>query len=114
MQVSDYTIKNTFSTESDPAAAIEFLQSSLEAAQDEIAALKQQLEWFKRQLFGRKSEKRLIENPDQLDFAALLGDTPEFSESEPSEKITYTRRKPKQRREPIFVSLHPKFRQNPE
>ena len=99
MQVADCTAKNKLSSEADPAAVIEALQSSLEVAQNEITSLKQQLDWFKRQLFGRKSEKRLIENPDQLDFAALLGDTPESSESEPTEKITYTRRKPKQRSE---------------
>ncbi|WP_296781888.1 IS66 family transposase, partial [Thiolapillus sp.] len=59
----------------------------------------QQLDWFKRQLFGRKSEKRIIEHPDQLDLSALLGEASPSAESEPTEKITYTRRKPKQRRE---------------
>lgn len=32
---------------------------------EEIAQLKHQLDWFKRQLFGRKSEKQLIDNPQQ-------------------------------------------------
>lgn len=31
----------------------------------QIAALEHQLDWFKRQLFGRKSEKQLIDNPNQ-------------------------------------------------
>ncbi len=66
---------------------------------EERDALKQQLDWFKRQLFGRKSEKRLLENPDQLDLGQLLGDAAPPSEPAPTEKISYTRRKGKQRRD---------------
>jgi transposase len=90
MQVTDFTAKNTTSTEADPAAVIQALQA-------EVATLKEQLDWFKRQLFGRKSEKRIIENPDQLDLGALLGEAPALSEPEPTEEITYRRRKRKQR-----------------
>lgn len=37
------------------------------------ADLKRQVEWFKRQLFGRKSERRLREpDPQQLSFSGLL------------------------------------------
>ena len=96
MQVTDCTAKNRACSEADPAAVIQSLQSALATAQAEIAALKQQLDWFKRQLFGRKSEKRLIEHPDQLDFGALLGEPPP-DEPEATEEITYRRRKPKQR-----------------
>jgi transposase len=39
----------------------------------ENVRLKQQLEWFQRQLFGRKSEKRLREpDPEQLSLAGML------------------------------------------
>jgi hypothetical protein len=39
----------------------------------ENANLKRQLEWFQRQLFGRKSEKRLREpDPAQLSLAGML------------------------------------------
>ena len=39
----------------------------------ENAKLKRQLEWFQRQLFGRKSEKRLREpDPAQLTLAGML------------------------------------------
>ena len=86
MQVADCKVKNTASGVSDPDAVIRALKA-------EIAALKQQLDWFKRQLFGRKSEKRIIENPDQLDLGALLGDAPPPTEPEPTEEITYRRRK---------------------
>jgi transposase len=40
---------------------------------EQNAALKRQVAWFQRQLFGRKSEKRLrAPDPDQLSFAGLL------------------------------------------
>ncbi|MFC3203198.1 transposase, partial [Alteromonas oceani] len=39
--------------------------AQIAALSDEIAQLKQQLDWLKRQLFGRKSEKVLADNPAQ-------------------------------------------------
>ncbi len=90
MQVADYKAKNTSVRDANPGPVIRALQA-------EVSSLKQQLDWFKRQLFGRKSEKRIIENPDQLDLGALLGNTPPPPEPEPTEEITYRRRKRKQR-----------------
>jgi Transposase C of IS166 homeodomain len=41
--------------------------------QDQNAALKRQVEWFQRQLFGRKSERRLREpDPHQLSLSGML------------------------------------------
>jgi transposase len=41
--------------------------------QEQNAALKRQVAWFQRQLFGRKSEKRLREpDPAQLTLAGML------------------------------------------
>ena len=41
--------------------------------QEENAVLKRQVVWFQRQLFGRKSEKRLREpDPEQLTLAGML------------------------------------------
>ena len=61
------------------------------ALRAELEELKHQLAWFKRQLFGRKSEKRLIESPAH---SGLLFDTlPESQEQVPTEQINYTRRK---------------------
>src|SRR5262245_65583406 len=41
--------------------------------QEQNAALKRQVEWFHRQLFGRKSEKRLRQpDPDQLPLTGVL------------------------------------------
>jgi len=58
-------------------------------------SLRAQLDWFKKQLFGRKSEKRLVEAPTQLDMSELLGSMPERQEAPTTEKITYIRRKKK-------------------
>lgn len=61
----------------------------------ELDAMKQQLDWFKRQLFGRKSEKRLDVDPAVQ--GSLLQDlgvaNPPPPKEEPTEEITYRRRK---------------------
>lgn len=59
------------------------------------AALKQQVEWFKRQLFGVKSEKRLDVDPAiQGNLLSALGvAAPPPPKDEPKETITYQRRK---------------------
>lgn len=46
--------------------------AKLAESQAQTAQLQHQLDWFKRQLFGRKSEKHLVDNPDQ---AHLFGQT---------------------------------------
>lgn len=60
-----------------------------------VSQLRDQLSWFKRQLFGRKSEKRLVEQADQPSlFAELLASLDEASPPAPeTEQITYRRRK---------------------
>lgn len=69
------------------------LQGALEVALQRIDALEQQNNWFKKQLFGEKSEKRKdIDNPDQMD----LGEAFKAPTAEPppeKEKINYERRK---------------------
>lgn len=59
---------------------------------EQVASLTHQLAWFKQQVFGEKSEKRLIDNPDQLPLGDALKD-PEPEAPVPTEQITYTRRK---------------------
>lgn len=67
------------------------LRSENDALREEVQALKHQLAWFKRQLFGIKSEKRLIDDPAQ---SGLLFDAlPESDEPAPTEQVSYTRRK---------------------
>jgi transposase len=64
--------------------------------QDQNAALQRQVEWFQRQLFGRKSERRLLEpDPHQLSLSGML--TPPVPAADqpppPSETVTaYQRR----------------------
>jgi transposase len=65
---------------------------------EENAALKQQNEWFKRQLFGRKSERRLREpDPQQLPLAGLCSAPNDPADLPPSPTETvkaYQRRAP--------------------
>ncbi len=61
----------------------------------DLATAKQQVEWFKRQLFGRKSEKRLDIDPAVQSnlFSALGVEAPPPPEDTPLETITYQRKK---------------------
>ena len=70
------------------------LNSRFGTLSSDYEALKQQVEWFKRQLFGRKSEKRLDVDPAVQGnlFAALGVETPPPNQT-PTETITYRRRK---------------------
>lgn len=63
----------------------------------QFQSLQQQLDWFKRQLFGQKSEKRNFEdNPYQTTIAELLKDVPAVPESaEEKQTISYERGKAK-------------------
>ena len=90
MQATDATTRKV------PVSAPDWQAEALRL-RSEVDNLKQQLDWFKRQLFGRKSEKRLIEHPDQLGLAELLGDAAPASTPPATEEISYTRRKGKQR-----------------
>jgi len=65
-------------------ALVHSQQATLEKQQQSIAELQHQLDWFKKQLFGPKSERRLVENPDQL----ALGFGTEHA-SKPSEPEFY-------------------------
>lgn len=59
-------------------------------------ALRNRVQWFEKQLFGQKSEKRHIDNPQQI---SLLGEPPSPTPSEgEKETITYQRGKAKKQR----------------
>jgi len=61
--------------------------------QAQVAELQQQLDWFKRQLFGAKSEKRLDVHPAvQGNLLAALGVAAPPPPPAPTETITYQRR----------------------
>ena len=57
----------------------------------DLASLQHQLDWFKRQIFGRKSEKRLDVDPAvQGDLLADLGvTTPPERDDDKQETVTY-------------------------
>jgi len=72
----------------------DILRKQVVEFQEQVSQLKHQLDWFKRQLFGSKSEKRLdIDNSHQADLLASLGITSPPPEETPTEQITYQRRK---------------------
>lgn len=47
--------------------------AQLTDSETKVQTLQQQLDWFKRQLFGRKSEKHLLDNPDQGHLFGKVG-----------------------------------------
>jgi len=72
---------------------VEWIAIKQEKAQIEQqnAVLKQQIEWFKRQLFGKKSERVIPENKDQL---VLFPDLKPIEEEKVEKVSSHTRRKP--------------------
>ena len=69
------------------------LEQQLQRSEQRIQSLEQQLDWFKRQMFGRKSEKRIIEpNPMQPLLDGFEAEPPPAAKVE-KQTITYTRTK---------------------
>jgi transposase len=70
------------------------LLASNRSLEEQVAQLKHQLDWFKKQLFGSKSERRLIEpSPDQLSLGEGLRPAANGS-AEPVQQIpAHTRRR---------------------
>jgi transposase len=71
------------------------LSADLAALTSQLSNVQHQLEWFKRQLFGRKSEKRLEVDPAvQGNLLSALGvQAPPPPQDTPAETITYQRKK---------------------
>ena len=78
----------------DAYAVLAKTKTALEQVQAEYDALKHELDWFKRQLFGQKSEKRLdIDDEAQLNLLAGLGvEKPPSRDDVPTQTVTYERR----------------------
>ncbi len=75
----------------------------LSEQQQTITDLQHQLDWFKKQLFGAKSERRLVENLDQLTLG--LGGEKTSKQTEPDlQTVTYQRGKGKKQRGDDCVS----------
>ena len=69
------------------------LEEKVLVSEQKIQSLEHQLDWFKRQLFGRKSEKRTLEpNPEQPLLNGFEPDVPPAVEPD-KQTITYTRTK---------------------
>ena len=69
------------------------LAGQLQSALGRVTQLQQQLDWFKRQLFGRTSEKRLeFDEVEQANLFAALGIEAPPEEEVPTQEITYRRR----------------------
>ena len=74
------------------------LQTAFLASENKVESLERQLAWFKKQMFGPKSERRLADdNPDQLLLNGLLGEAVKANPVE-TETITYERGKAKKQR----------------
>ena len=74
------------------------LRADVEHKDEKIQTLEHQLNWFKRQVFGEKSEKRdMTDNPFQHTIADVLKELPEVTAKEAEEKqtIRYQRGKAK-------------------
>ena len=76
------------------AQNISLPRAEYDALQTQIQALQTQLDWFKRQLFGSKSEKRLEIDPAiQADLLAGLNTIAPKTPPPATETVTYKRRK---------------------
>jgi len=70
------------------------LRTENASLKEQVQTLQTQLDWFKRQLFGAKSEKRLEIDPAiQADLLAVLAEELPAPAKPETEKITYKRRK---------------------
>ena len=80
-------------TSVDEIKKIQSLEEENASLRAQLTEVQQQLDWFKRQLFGNKSEKRLQVDPAvQAQLFAKLDLAPPASET-PTEEIHYVRRK---------------------
>lgn len=81
------------------------LLDNVETLQAEVIQAQRQLAWFKKQLFGQKSERRIIiQNPQQLHLSEVLDVPPSPPASDESEKETGKRKKGKKHKPDNCVS----------
>jgi len=68
------------------------------ALRQEVAQLKHELEWFRKQMFGSKSEKQIDVCPDQIPLPLFGKKQFPVPKDEPKQTITYQRGKGKKQR----------------
>lgn len=73
------------------------LTNTISQLKEEISALQRQLEWFKKHVFGQKSERRVV--VDNISMQFDFGDSHEQASNPPPEKLevvaSHTRRQKK-------------------
>jgi transposase len=82
--------KDTGSVSALDTLSREELVTNQRKLEDQCAELTRQLEWFKKQLFGQKSEKRVEPNPYQMVFGEAF-EPPAPKPDAPKQKISYER-----------------------
>jgi transposase len=76
--------------------AAAFAPEQVVALSEELSAARQQIEWFKRQLFGHKSERRLVHpDPAQLPLVDSQGASGEQAQGQQRSVAAHTRSLPK-------------------
>jgi len=87
------------------ADRLEALKADYAALKETASSLKDQLDWFKRQLFGRRSEKRLeFDLAEQSSLFEALGAGDLAAPEVPVEEISYRRRRRKDRGDAVNES----------
>ncbi len=87
---------------------IDLLQKKVDEVSTQNHALKKQLDWFKQQLFGQKSERRLVEVP--IEQGRLFDKSHATDPVDiPTEKISYTRKKTKKHRNDAVTDIGLRF-----
>ncbi|RMD60435.1 MAG: IS66 family transposase, partial [Planctomycetota bacterium] len=77
--------------------------------QTRIAELTAQLDWFRRQLFGQKSERRLLEDNPHQPLLTGFAEHAQPPAPAPTETITYQRRRRKERDEQCLTEQGLRF-----
>jgi transposase len=98
METASTTLDHATSDEHSLLGVLAEMRSVVDQKDARIQALEHQLNWFKRQLFGEKSEKRnMTDNPHQHTIADLLKDLPDTParREQDTETVTYQRGKAK-------------------
>ena len=90
------TMSTPSSAENKRTKTIPDVVAENELLRDEVASLKHRIAWFEKQLFGQKSEKRLVEHPDQQ---SLLGEPVTAAQADDKQTITYERGTAKKHRD---------------
>jgi transposase len=67
------------------------------ALEDENSRLKSQLDWFKRQLFGRKSEQQILQNSEQKSLFERDAQAEAAAKNDPGKPIPAHRRRTRRR-----------------